>query len=647
MQRIAAENAVFYTERGYTQICDSIERLNALIENKVLDEGNRTDARALVLRLKVKRILIFLIDRNLGISDLSALVKELELILTEATDAGFGKTAELAGKARDFTVSVTELYAELAAARRAYLSPDGKYAPINESSCLDAITAYQAARERTAPLPVAAQIFPYDGIVFMDIHAELNELIDSLISEAQDVQNDFTRSLYLENVNKGLITVPEEWSAYPWKPAISPESMGETITVVCTPFEKEFLFLAYSVAAKLGKRAVYVNLDNFGDYTQGQLDRAVETLGSHGSFLAINGLSSYRSDNKQELIKALYKYIKCHPGTQALLRDHTGTRNLWVETESTLGAVADITYQYHSVPDYNDTLELFKSEGLVKTSDDESFLKTYCPYMGFIGLNETLRIFAISGQWRETAYGISRENAGFATGYFKGLPSQSQLLDEGWGEHSPFPPQYRGVRKAFDFDYDEKRLCNPKNVEKIAKFPELTLAERCGLMVRYCLTLGENSTSWAEMEKQDKIDRVTLATKSVGRLLNCKFDPVVEVPDEIEGKAGGYCSGGGRKIVYQYCSLGDYEWLSQAICHEMFHSFQFTAMNDGWKLWHATELNVSKYRVNEWRNNEKKYYDINKNYHAYYLQVMEADARVFEKETFEGANEKWQLLDLD
>ena len=56
---------------------------------------------------------------------------------------------------------------------------------------------------------------------------------------------------------------------------------------------------------------------------------------------------------------------------------------------------------------------------------------------------------------------------------------------------------------------------------------------------------------------------------------------------------------------------------------------------------------MSKYRVNEWRNNEKKYYDINKNYHAYYLQVMEADARVFEKETFEGANEKWQLLDLD
>lgn len=644
---IRYENRVFYTECDYQKLQESGDRLAALVDRKVLDEGNTKDATALRLRIGVKRILVYVIQKNLSIHSIQDLVTELELIATDADTGGFAKTGELALRGRDFVVKVGELYAAFAKARRGYLSPDGKYAPIDESSCINAMNGYRALRDTVASLPKGNEIFTYENFTFLDIQSELNELIDALIAEADDVQKSFLRTFYSGAVDKGLITLPEEWESYPWKPEISAESMGDSLTVVCTPFEKEFLFLAFAMAKKLLKKAVYINLESFTEYGASQLERAVDTIASHGSFLVITGLSNYYADNKEELIKTLYRYITTHPGMSALLRDHTGSRNLWVETENALGNVPDITYLYHGVPDFKDTIELFKSEGLVRNLEDEEFVKQHCPFMGFIGLNETLRSASKGANWKEVAYKYSSENAGFATGYFKGLPSQSQLLDEGWGEHSPFPSEYRTARRAFDFDYDEKRLCNPKNIETIVKFPELTLAERCGLIVRYCLTLGEDISAWSEVEKEDKKDRVTLATKSVGRMLNCMFDPVVEIPDEIEGKAGGYCSGGGRKIVYQYSSLGDYEWLAQAICHEMFHSFQFTAMNGGWKLWHGTELHVNKFRVNEWANNNKKYYDINKNYHAYYLQVMEADARVFEKETYEGANEKWSLINLD
>ena len=147
---IRYENRVFYTECDYSKLQESGDRLAALVDRKVLDDGNTKDATALRLRIGVKRILVYLIQKNLSIHSVGDMVTELELIATEAETAGFGKTAELAIRGRDFTVRVAELYAAFSKARRAYLSPDGKYAPIDESSCVNAMNEYRALRDTVA-----------------------------------------------------------------------------------------------------------------------------------------------------------------------------------------------------------------------------------------------------------------------------------------------------------------------------------------------------------------------------------------------------------------------------------------------------------------------------------------------------------------
>ena len=78
----------------------------------------------------------------------------------------------------------------------------------------------------------------------------------------------------------------------------------------------------------------------------------------------------------------------------------------------------------------------------------------------------------------------------------------------------------------------------------------------------------------------------------------------------------------------------------------MYHAFQSTAQSTGWKIWHLSELYVTKNRVEEWKYNHQRYIDIDENRDSYMVQVVESDARIFEKETYEGAVVKWPMLSL-
>lgn len=144
--------------------------------------------------------------------------------------------------------------------------------------------------------------------------------------------------------------------------------------------------------------------------------------------------------------------------------------------------------------------------------------------------------------------------------------------------------------------------------------------------------------------------RLTRASKLLSKIINTEFDPDVQVIEKKnfpkEG-AMGLCCDGGAVIKYRLEDMRDFTAAFTCVCHEMFHSFQHTIINTGWKDWHFTELGISRSRAKEWKINQGMYIDLVKDKDAYYVQCFEADARIFEADTLIAAGERWSMAQLE
>ncbi len=642
LQRAQQTYKTSVNEQALLSAQQSLEPIKNLRSGRDLYEKHIKNAIGLSLRIGMKRIAIDAVVNNLSCK-MDVAMGMLDNMERVAIENSFLKTSALAIRIKNLLTSLKWIYAQSDEIYRTYQSDRGK----NDEFILSkAKEKYSELYKECEKLPSEEEVF--EGVLFPNIKAECREFIDSLIDEVNEIHKKLNRDKIGSRVDNIFSPIPQEWkTSYSFRPTIN--GNNNSLMVVVTPFKDEFTFLACSYAQQNGSRVAVVDITAraFGDCSASEIKEIFNYVGTTADIIAITGMSMYHESNKSYIYQSLYDVARSKKGLSVLIHDFNSKLPVWKEAEDALPEAYDIFFMYLTLPGYKETLEALKY-GSVREID-ELFVKKECAFLGYVGVNEVIAILKndYTNDFSDTASRKSRENYSKILDYITNLKSQSQLIGDDWGksfncfEDVSFEP-----KKDFGgYDYDTKRLLNPKNLDAIINMENILLPARCGLAVNYCLLCGEDVSIWQELTDEERLYRLTLATKTVGRLLNAQYDPTVEIK-EIEGKAGAYCSGGGKLIVYGSKYVMNFSLLADAVCHEMFHAFQHTAMTTGWKRWHASELMVTPQRIKEWNKCHGKYIDINKNENSYYVQGFEVDARVFAAETTDGVTKHWQKLNL-
>ncbi|MBQ4585337.1 MAG: hypothetical protein IJA82_03935 [Clostridia bacterium] len=642
-------NNVYKNSLNPEELKNAHASLTPIIKLKNSDDDYNeliTNANALSLRIGAKRIAFDATRNNLDY-DLDWAQKKLSELEASASAGGFSKTYALILRVQKLISSLKEIYSQSKFIRASYQNDRGAN---SESVVAQAKAQYGELYKECDKLPTEAEIFT--GVAFLDIKAETREFIDSLIQEAEDNHKRLTSNRVSERINGIVNALPDEWkSGYHFCPGIT--SGSNKMMVVLTPFREEFSFLAYSYARDNAGRVAIIDVSSkvFGGCVESDINAIFDYLATTADVLAITGLAMYYDNNKPAILRALYRVACSKKGIGVFIHDFNSRLTVWKEIEDALPKAYDIYYMYLKLPGFRETVDAIRDASVRQENVDEIFIKKHCAYLGYVGVNDIIKRVKDDYTWdfKDFAEIRSIENYGKVINYIMDLKSDSQLVDPSWGiSYDKAIDESFEPRKSFGgYDYDTKRRLNPQNIKLITEAENFSLPAKCGLVTNYCLLCGDDKSTWYELDDEEQFYRLSVATKTVGRLLNTEYDPEIEIKTSEDGKNGGaYCSGAGKLIVYYDGALKNYDELLKTVCHEMFHSFQYTAMHFGWKRWHESELLVCKARVDEWSECEPKYISSKENERAYRIQGLEVDARVFATQAATNLSTNWSKINL-
>lgn len=645
-KRIENCNITYYVSLKHDELNSAQNRLLDAL-NSSLYKGEEFKAqletvRGLISRIEIKKIAMDAIVENLQFDSVKA-KNRLNTIKEKAGELGFEKTKKLAGDVISLIDSLCEIYKTGDELAQVCESSKGR----SDISILNrAKTDIFKLHEKKDALPSEQEIF--GKVAFYDIKKETGEYIDDLIEYVEGTRRGILEDRIKGHLEKITVPVPEAFYDYRFVPSIS--SNGNKMLVVLTPFKDELELLAYSYATQNGKRLSIINIDPsvFSGVGEDEIRELLSGYSLSNEVLCVTGLSMYHEANKEIILKCLYEIASSKKGIGVFIHEFNSANTVWLELERALPDANDIFYMYLTLPTYDDVLKVI-TEASVRPIDPV-YIKNNCSFIGYVGVN--MVVDALKEDYEADVTDIiSRkfeENYSQTIAYMARLRSRSMLLHDSWGKRTEEEKSksYR-ARKGFGgFDYDEQKLLNPKNIDTIIAMENVLLPAKCGLMVNYCLLCGDDKGAWQRLSDEEKNYRLTVATKTIGRLLETQYDPEVVVVEKIEGKAIAYCSGGGKQVVYSKKLLGDFDQLRKTICHEMYHSFQHTATTLGWTPWYFTELCVSDARVSEWIRCFQCYIQLDAQAEAYAVQSIEVDANIFALEAVAGIEKDWHRVKL-
>lgn len=424
---------------------------------------------------------------------------------------------------------------------------------------------------------------------------------------------------------------------------------------ISTPFFEEATLYAATVAKTEQAQTLTVDLKKLSGASEASRKYLFEKLAEADAervlFLNFPALAGEAKGSVLCGIKGLLS-----SGKRVTVHDESAERrllNLFREE-----GVTDVRNVFLSLPDYAEAKDELTVQGYFSEKGDEALFRKYGVYLGFFGFNEILR--AGRSAWRRVLKRIASENKTRFEAFLERLPNRALLIDDGWRfEPSYRAPETKENRAPYTFDYDKMREFLPVNLRKILEGKNPLIA-KCGMVAKYCVLLGEDDSRWAELGlteegKAERLRRLKIATEILSELLGTeKKSPVVEIVAEEDwdlkkhGRSCAYCADGGARIVFRESSFSETEALADTVLHEMYHSFQHTAVGNVFKSWWRTDLNVTPERVKEWAYNfgENRYIRNTTNKNAYMLQIIEADARIFAAESLRACGERWSELDL-
>lgn len=641
---LGGANYIYHKSTDIAQLEEKAASLEQLLLSGWLNDKNRESAEALLWRVRAKILALAYFTGGYNADDGERLISFAEENGALAREKGYSNTAELLERVAAFGKKAQQIMADAAAQACRVRTYDWKAASSSEEECREVAAAF---KEKEA-LAAALEDEPLFGeeIAFPPVREEMTEELARVRRFAEE-QAETLRlkddAKFLEE-NAREIRGSTDWAHYEFFPDLS--GGGQHLAgalVLCTPFPEE----AELFAVKNSPAEVYsVSAGAFEGRSEESIDNIFALFARRNASMILTDAERFRGGNKGALYRAAMRFGK--GGHKVFITDPTGERKAYEEalsaaSEGGLSAL-DVSFLFLSMPTYREVIELFEEKGMIDSAKgDYAYVKEHMPFMGFVGLNLAISAYVRKKNWKEIAAEFSGERRSAAFRYLKKLPSQGQLLDEGWGDYSSEVDSKLGGKR--EFNYDDISEVNPNNIRKIMT-SGLSLFEKCGAIARYCSACGDDQSVWASLDNETKSERLTAATRLIMRALGVGIDPEVQILDELENKgAGGTCCDGGKRILYKRSCVQDYEWTVGAICHECFHAFQAMAVNGAWADWFWEELGVTKARIAQWSLNSGCYFHIpNK---AYRVQIYEADAYAFEEDCKLKSKDVWHTIDFE
>lgn len=648
---LGKENYVYVNSLAPKELEKSVKALNDLLKEPWLNDANKDDAAALVYRVATKMLALRYFCEGYDEKDFSALNAYVKKAVPVAEKYGYKNTLNVMNNVVALAGTVNSVMGDAAAIADRVRDYDWNPVALSAEECAEVAGIFDKKAETLRKTQPVANPFG-DKVKAPDFLSDAVKELEHVRDFALQCEKEYLRKADDETFNASVQDASDllknEYGYFQTFDAGN--RTVANVQVLCTPFfdEAELFVAAHSSSNDTLVRVFAGDLELL---SANRLKKLFGQLAERKCVCMIFGLTDYKNEkNENDVYDCILRFGK--NGGKAYLVDTDGGRGVfnralaYIGTQSDIGP-ADIGFVYLTMPLYTDVLEIFENKGMIGVAEEKAYteIRENMPFMGFVGLNEAVRAFDKHSSWKTLAEGRSANNALHVAEYFKNLPSQTLLLDSGWGD---FSDRIKAVKSpTLTFDYDDIKTRNPENIKKIMQ-AKLPVYAKCGMLSKYCLLGGTDKSVWRGFSREEMEERIEEATKLVMRALGVNLTPEVAVLDNLKEKsAGGLCYNGGKRIEYRYSCVKDYEWLADAICHECFHAFQHKVMYNVWCDWYWEEFGVTRGRIAEWIENNKCYFNISDNRKAYTVQVLECEARAFASDALRAADTFWHTLNID
>lgn len=605
------------------------------------------DVSSLFIRVKAKSLLLSYFGGGYYPDDLVLLTTFIDEKEPIARSKGWINTANICLRLRIFAL-MADTIMNNAVALIDHVRDQHKNVLTNSPDELrETEKAFQEKLTRLATLPTTSTLFG-ERVKMPDlvesIKADIEEVLEWCERNITKLELKKSDKFFLGHVRELGDYFPENAPLAEYAPSPLPTSYtSANVVVINTPFEDEALLALRGYAANSGPAFGVVNGADLSRLSSKDLTTLFDAFAAKKLGCILLNIKSYHADDdRAQLYEQLMTLGAC--GLRVFVVDNGNDRAAYedmysyVRAHSERYSAMDITDVYLHMPTYADFILALQNAQLIDTGVDDPGVKEKMPFAGYVGLNAMIEAGLAGNSWRNVGIEMSLNRTEDALDYLAGIPSQVQFIDLGWGEFGAGDSYNRpdDRRRSSEFDYDDIKRVDPKNLKRIVENPRLSIFEKCGGATLYCMLGGMDKSIWKDMSLDEKSERLTTASQFVAGILNNRYKPEVQVITKAEMEkrakgAGGLCCDGGKQILYREDCVENCNWTLAAVCHECFHGFQHSATHTGWKKWHWEELGVTAGRIDRWDNNNKQYVgDVDSV--TYKVEIIESDAVAFEKD---------------
>lgn len=616
----------------------------------------KLDSQALLIRLGAKYLVLFYIQ-GYRQDRYDMLQSFLKAGVEQAEAGGFIKTGELCKNLQTYIRTIHEIALRAIAIVSDIRDVDGRLIEPSPEKLGETKATFEKTIEELRETLGDVSPFPED--------VRMPSIKEDLLRNFKEEIDWIDRQLYAllranaEVFIKQNATPLSEVEGLPRTVlAPTPISMDSMPTLVSlsTPFPSEAIFAVRSYGENVNKTFYLMSSQVFfkGDEAEtAELFRLLKTPGMH---LLLTDVDKVAENKRAFFYEQLLRFAS--KDNLVFLVDTVGDRKVYDDLSrlaDTLKGVDAFTvdYTFLKMPPYADVVNTFDNSHLVPEMTDavRERIRRNLPFMGYVGLSACVAEHNKGNDPFACGEHLSETNRPTALRYLSRLVASYQFIDNEWGDYSEGITHIVGEKKAFD--YDVIRTVNPENVRIILQKPGLTLFERCALATKYCTLGGDDMSIWVDLPAEEKQIRMQEASRVLCSLLNTEYSPRVEVLDEdvwkergYHDRCAGFCSGGGKLIVYRHRSVKDYDFALHIIFHECFHAFQHAAMVQPYAQWYFDELGVTRGRIDKWSMNEACYHEFPITSIGYRVEIMECDANAFADDCQLYAKSRWHELEL-
>lgn len=658
-QRIESINQRFYYGANDVNNLDMGLQEAILLSKERLNEENSIKLSRLICRIELKKAVISFVSNVITLDSIENFQKEVISIENKfkstycnESESQNSKVVRACKEVLVLSKTIIDIVKDLLEQKNKLIDSNGELNVNIDDFYRISNTIEQRLNSLT--MPNFAQVFPqsdatkYGGFRFVEGVPALNATLDSIMI---DIKEAF---LSKANVNLDDISVLRyqnyKDNLYVPMMNLTQGNANANIQFVNTPIIDEFDLLIYANSASDENN----NLVSLGSKWLSKTNRinketaaerfsialAVADINQIAKVFVVYDLNSLTDEEKAGVYIACSNYVN-RRGAQCyfIFPDTSGSMELYDCYNRALKAYAEnndvnITVaenKYFALPQFEDVQNVLIDNGF--SQEEINLVKQSGVFMGYIGLDTIVKLKKDGNKfWASEMKALSESNESKSRSFISALNSADILVPEDWH----WKNNYVVTKKTSDFQYDYDQLRDVRDdvIIEILENPALTLQNKCGKIVQYCLLADEDSSNWTNnvIEYEVKCQRIRKAIRMCAFTMRVYYsDPEVIFTDETSGKWGAYCGKGGAEIVIKKKSIDNYNWLCGTILHELYHSMQRTVTNYNPDIgWYKKVYGLSGERIRTWAKNHEKYYDIDKDYHMYIVQTLETDARDFE-----------------